>query len=509
LPKASIAPLGASFALGGASVLGFAPFGLAPVPVLALSVLFALFHRAASPSLAARLGFAFGLGLFGIGVSWVYVALSTFGGMPALLAGFATLVFCAYLALFPAITGWVCARLSPPRSGARLALAAACWPLAEWVRSWLFSGMPWLSMGYAEVHSPLAGYASVGGVFLVGLAMSSTAALLTHAALGARASQRGATALALVLLAALWGGGAALRAVEWSRPAGEPLAVSLVQGNIEQEIKFDPGFRDETLAIYEKLVEQAKGRLIVLPESALPMFADEVPPEYVARLRAQAQSRQGDLLLGLFFFEPRGPGESDDHYFNSVVSLGTAPTQVYRKRHLVPFGESIPLKPLVGWFINRVLHIPLADQTPGPANQMPLEVAGQRMAASICYEDAFGSELLHELPEASLLVNFTNDAWYGRSLAAEQHEQIAAFRALETARPMLRATNTGITSIIDHRGTEISRLPWFTRGVLEGTIAGRAGATPYVSFGDAAAVAAAFAVAAGAWLSARRSRPAS
>jgi apolipoprotein N-acyltransferase len=154
----------------------------------------------------------------------------------------------------------------------------------------------------------------------------------------------------------------------------------------------------------------------------------------------------------------------------------------------VPFGEAIPAKPLVGWFIHRVLHIPLADQTPGPENQQPLEIAGQRVAVNICYEDAFGNELARELPEATLLVNVTNDAWYGRSLAAEQHEQIAAMRAVETSRPMLRATNTGITSIIDHRGAELARLPWFTRGVLEGAIAGRSGATPFVRVGNTLAV---------------------
>jgi apolipoprotein N-acyltransferase len=229
----------------------------------------------------------------------------------------------------------------------------------------------------------------------------------------------------------------------------------------------------------------------------------------VARLRAAVEARHGDLLLGLFFFEPRVPDEDEDRYFNSVVSIGTSPTQTYRKRHLVPFGETIPAKPVVGWFIRRVLHIPLADQTPGPADQAPFEVAGERVAVDICYEDAFGSELRRQLPAATLLVNVTNDAWYGRSLAAEQHEQIAAMRAVETARPMLRATNTGITSIIDHRGAEVSRLPWFTRGVLEGAISGRTGATPYVRFGDAVAILAALAIAGACIASARRrSKPA-
>jgi apolipoprotein N-acyltransferase len=282
--------------------------------------------------------------------------------------------------------------------------------------------------------------------------------------------------------------------IEWTQASGEPVAVSLVQGNIEQELKFDPAYREKTLAIYGELADRARGRLVVLPESALPMFADEVPEPLVAKFRAVAARNGGDLLTGLFFFEPRQGEEDDDRYYNSVVSIGQAPTQVYRKHHLVPFGESIPAKPVVGWLIRRVLAIPLADQTPGPAYPQPMEVAGQRVAVNICYEDAFGSELIRQLPAATLLVNFTNDAWYGHSLAAEQHAQMSAMRAIETARPMLRATNTGITSIIDHHGVEIARLPWFTRGILEGSIAGRAGATPYVRYGDALAIGTALAV---------------
>lgn len=492
----------ASVVLGAAAVLGFAPLALWPVTLLAQAALFALWSRAETPRAAGALGFAFGLGLFGTGVSWVYIALSTFGGMPFPLAGLATALFCAYLALFPAATGWLCARFAPAASWERLAIAAGGWAVAEWLRSWLFSGMPWLSLGYAQAHTPLAGYAPIGGVFLVGLASAGTAALLAQLT-AARWMRRRTTLAALAGIAALWIVGEGLRLVEWSAPAGAPVTVSLVQGNIEQHLKFDPQFRDRTLAIYGELVEQAKGRLTVLPESALPMFADEVPPDFVAQLRAAALRRHGDLLVGLFFFEPRQPGETEDHYFNSVASLGSSPTQIYRKRHLVPFGETIPLKPLFGWFIRSVLHIPIEDQTPGPPDQPPLEVAGQRVAVDICYEDAFGAELARDAGGATLLVNVTNDAWYGRSLAAEQHEQMAAFRALELARPMLRATNTGITSIIDHRGNELARLPWFTRGVLEGSVAGRSGATPYARIGDALAAAAAIALVAAAALHAR------
>jgi apolipoprotein N-acyltransferase len=493
----------AVFLLGAATVVGFAPFEFSAVPVLTLAILFASWRRAPSPRVAAWLGFAFGLGLFGAGASWVYIALAMFGGMAGALAALATAIFCAYLALFPAFVGWVAARAARTDAPERLAVAAALWALSEWLRSWLFTGFPWLAVGYAQTHAPLAGYAPLGGVFLVSLAIAATAALVagTGEAL-LRRRYRFAVAAAAVL-ALVWIGGIGLRSIEWSRPRGDAITVSLVQGNIEQDVKFEAKYREQTLAIYADLVAQAKGRLIVLPESALPMFADEVPVEYVARLRGAAQARGGDLLVGLFFFEPRAAGEDDDHYFNSVVSLGAAPIQVYRKRHLVPFGETIPAKPLVGWFIRSVLHIPLADQTPGPANQAPFEVAGERAAVNICYEDAFGAELIGSLPEATLLINVTNDAWYGRSLAAEQHDQIAAMRALESARPMLRATNTGITSIIDHRGNELARLPWFTRGVLEGAIAGRTGTTPYVRFGDALVVSLALALAAGAFLLSR------
>jgi apolipoprotein N-acyltransferase len=477
----------AALLLGVATVFSFAPFGASLLPALTLAGLFLLWQRAGSARRAGALGFAFGLGLFVAGVSWVYVAISTFGGMPAPLAAIGTAGFCAYLALFPALAGWIAVRTTKPDSVARLIVAAAAWTVSEWLRGWLFSGFGWLSIGYAQVAGPLAGYAPIGGVLLPGLFLALTAAWLTHVVTSIDLHRRRTLASAIAV-AILWLCGYALTRVDWSHPIGEPTTVSLVQGNVEQDVKFEPSYREKTFAIYAELVAGSRGTLIVLPESALPMFADEVPPEYVEALRRAAQRNGGDLLLGLFFFEPRTGADDDDHYFNSVVSVGTTPAQIYRKHHLVPFGETIPLKPLFGWFIRNVLAIPLADQTPGAAYQEPFAVAGQRLAVNICYEDAFGGELARRAADATLLVNVTNDAWYGHSLAAEQHDQIAAMRALETARPMLRATNTGITSIIDHHGVERSRLPWFTRGVLEGTVIGRQGVTPYVRFGDALAV---------------------
>jgi len=492
--------LAAAALAGVVTVAGFAPFGVAHLPVLTLSLLFAQWNGESSPRAAAATGLAFGVGLFGAGASWVYIALETFGGMPAAIAIVATAAMVAYLALWPAIAGYVCVRFTRLRSTMRMLAAAALWTLCEWMRGWLFTGMPWLSMGYAEFPgSPLAGYAPIGGVFLVSQSVALIAAMLALAydALALRSRRR--IAAAFVVAVVLYAGGGALSRLEWTHPEGAPLAVSLVQGNIVQEIKFDPAFRERTFDIYAALVDESRGRLIVLPESAYPMFADEVPDRVLLHLARVASERNGDVLLGLFTAEPPLPETNEPRYYNTVVTLGDGTLQLYRKRHLVPFGETIPFKPVLGWLIRNVLAIPLADQTPGAATQPPLDVAGTRVAMNICYEDAFGNELIDGAQSARILVNVTNDAWYGRSIAAWQHNQIAQMRALELGRPMLRATNTGITSAIRHDGRLIASLPWFTRGVLETSIQGRAGATPYERVGDWLAVAIALALCAAAF----------
>jgi apolipoprotein N-acyltransferase len=293
-----------------------------------------------------------------------------------------------------------------------------------------------------------------------------------------------ALAASLSAAVALVAIGAALAQVEWTRSSGPPLPVSLVQGNVLQEIKFDPQFRARTFDRYLQLVAETRGRLIVLPESAFPVFSDEVPDAVLLSLIRTASARGGDVLLGLFTAEAPEPGSDEPRYYNTVVTLGTSELQFYRKNHLVPFGETIPLKSVLGPLLRAVLAIPLSDQARGGPTQPALNVAGQRVAVDICYEDAFGSELIHGARQATLLVNVTNDAWYGRSIAAEQHNQIAAMRALELGRPMLRATNTGITSAIAHDGIEIARLPWFATGVLEVMVTGREGETPYLRLGD-------------------------
>jgi apolipoprotein N-acyltransferase len=496
-------------AAGAGTVFGFAPFGLAGVPIVMLALLFGSWQGAASARAAAWQGFGFGIGLFGVGASWVYVALNTFGGMPAALAGIGTAIWTAYLALFPALAGWLATRWTVARSLPRALAAAALWTVAEWARSTGYTGFPWLVLGNSQLPmqagaSSLAGYAPLGGVWLVTLAVALCAAALALAIDAFAAPARGRGLAYLLGGAAIIGAGALAARVEWTAPSGAPVAVSLVQGNVAQDVKFARDVREDTFRLFADLVSASRGRLVVLPESAYPMFAAEVPDRVFLQLARTAAARDGDVLAGMFTADPPLPGRDDIRYYNSVVSLGAGNVQLYRKRHLVPFGETIPLEPLVGWFIRAVLAIPLADQAAGEPGQPPFAAAGQRVAVNICYEDTFGNELRPQARDATLLVNVTNDAWYGSSLAAEQHNQIGAMRALESGRPLLRATNTGITSAIDHHGHEFARLPWFTRGILEVEVTGRQGTTPYVRWGDSLAVAIAVALFAAALLAARR-----
>jgi apolipoprotein N-acyltransferase len=471
---------------GALTVFAFAPFEVGALPLATLGALFWLWQRAPRPRDAAALGFCFGLGLFGTGVSWVSIALATFGGMPWPVALVATAGFVAYLALWPALAGWATARAAPEGTFARVVAAAAAWTLAEWLRGVVLTGFPWLAVGYAQSPGhPLAGLAPLGGIWAVSLAVAISAALFAWAVDALAAARHRSVLASIAAIAALFAGGAALDRLAWTTPVGPPLAVSLLQGNVQQDLKFDAAFLDRTFDLYVGLARQSRGRLIVTPESAFPIVSIEAPPDVLQALEAIARSRNGDLLLGLFTMDPAPFAGGRPRFYNSVASLGTAPTQLYRKHHLVPFGEVIPLEPVLGPFIRGVLAIPMDSQSPGAANPPPLRLAGQDVAVNICYEDLFADQIAAHARTASLLVNVTNDAWYGRSIAAWQHEQIGAMRARETGRPMLRATNTGITSAFDAQGRRIASLPWFTQGVLEVEVAGHEGWTPYVRHGDA------------------------
>jgi apolipoprotein N-acyltransferase len=464
-----------AFVAGAVAVFGFAPFGLFPLPVLALAVLFRLWSRAERPAQAAWLGLSFGMGLFCIGIGWIYVALHVYGYMHPILAAVATALFAAVNAMLPALAGYVQAKCKASPNARFLLLMPAIWALAEWLRGLLFTGFPWLSVGYSQVpDSPLAGYAPLLGVYGVSLIVAASAGMVL-VLWNVRWGKPGKIALGVLL--ALWVGGAVLCTVAWTLPQGEPLKVSLLQGNIAQDEKFEEARLIGTLETYRRLAQSSDARLIVMPETALPLLRGNVPESYQAILRDHVRKNGGDILIGAFEKE-------NGSYYNSVYSLGSAESQHYRKNHLVPFGEFIPLRGVFGWLVNDVLQIPMGDQASGGANQAPLDVAGQKVALNICYEDAFGEEIIRALPQATLLVNVTNDAWYGESHAAMQHNQLSQMRALETGRMMLRATNTGVTSVIGVDGRIQAMLPQHEEGVLTAQVQGYVGSTPYVRWGN-------------------------
>jgi apolipoprotein N-acyltransferase len=465
-------------ALGAVCVLAYAPFHQFWVAPLCLAALFALWSAAPAPRQAAALGFGFGLGLFGAGVSWVFISLHEFGGMPLPLAVIATAGFCALMALYPAAAGALQAAVNVRPALRFTLLAPGLWVVLEWVRSWLFTGFPWLALGYSQVpDSPLAALLPLLGVYGASLGVAVLAGCASTFLLALARRGNGA-------LGALGLGGAVVGAAVWAgqmtfvSPAGSPVAVSLLQGNVPQELKWRPERARETLARYLELARQAQGQLVILPETALPVYLGAIPDEYWDALTENVRSRGGDLVVGV---PERGAGA--DEYYNSAVSRGSSPSQVYRKVHLVPFGEFIP--PGFGW-VNAILQIPLSDFSRGEPFQRPLAVAGQRLAVNICYEDAFGEEIIRQLPEATLLSNITNVAWFGDSLALSQHLQMSQARALETGRTMLRTTNTGVTAVIGPDGQVLASLPKHTTGVLEATAQGYQGATPYVQWGNTA-----------------------
>lgn len=466
-----------ALAAGAATPLAFAPFDLVPLAVLGPALLFATWRDAGAARAAWR-GFLFGCGLFGVGVSWVYVSLYTYGHMPAPLAALGVALFVAALAAFPAAAGAVQAGFGASAPAWRLALAMpASWALFEWVRGWFLTGFPWLSLGYSQSDTALAGFAPWLGVYGMSFATALTAGLLAAAWHGRRYRLAFLGAAALI-----WAAGAAAALPVWVRPAGTPLAVALVQGNVSLDIKWDPAHLDGIIARYLDLSRRAGAAdLIVWPEAAVPGYFDRVAPQLVPRIGRLARARDADFIVGAV---ERDPG-TGAHY-NSVYALGNAEGR-YRKRHLVPFGEYLPWPGLFGWIID-YLHIPMSDFRAGAAAQPPLEAAGHAIGISVCYEDAFGEEVIDALPAATVLVNVSEDSWFGDSLAPHQRIQMARLRTLESRRPMLRAANTGPSVIIDHRGNVLARSPQFTPYVLSGTVQPMSGMTPYARFGNVPAV---------------------
>lgn len=462
--------------LGALCTLGFAPFDayfpVWPAPTFSLAGLLLLWQRAVTPRAAATLGVAWGLGCFLTGVSWVYVSLSVFGGMAPPLAAVATLLFCLTLALFPALAGGLFARGQQPATPWRNALLfAGLWTLAEWLRGTVFTGFPWLAVGYSQSPpSPLAGWGAVLGVYGVGFFVALIGGLL-----GTLVASGWKQPLPWLAIALLLAGGSVLRQMNWTQPAGTPLNVALLQGNVPQNLKWDPNRLALSIDTYLQLAKTHPADLTVLPETALPLFFNEVPRDILRTL-----TQHGPALIGVAI------NTKDGGYANGAVLLTpTFQVSAYAKRHLVPFGEYAP--PGFAWFF-RFASIPLSDFTAGATQQAPLILGEQKIAPNICYEDLFGEELLTALPAATLLINLSNTAWFGDSLAQPQHLQIARMRAIETGRTILRATNTGMTAMIAPNGNVSAALPPFSTAALVVSAQGYRGLTPYARWGNVLAL---------------------
>jgi apolipoprotein N-acyltransferase len=464
----------AALIAGAAMPLAFAPYDWWPLAVVSLAVLFRLWLGMA-PRRALLRGGLFGLGMFGVGIAWVQISLHQFG-MPSLAFSVGvTALLVIVMAGYPALAGYLTQRWFKARPAATLLLAMpASWTLVEWLRGWLFTGFPWLSVGYSQIDGPLAAVAPVAGVFAVSFVVTLCAGALALAPI----DRISGSAVLLVTVAAAY----ALSFVHWTQRDGEPVRVALVQGGIEQSQKWDPQMLEKTLALYRKLSDRQWGhaKIIVWPETAIPAFGSEVK-DFIAAINDQAARTGTDILTGLPIDDRDANGRIGE-YYNSIIALGSNVSR-YDKRHLVLLGEYPPF-PTVLMPILRNLSIPMSEFSHGKREQPPLIAAGLKLAPSICFEDAFGEELIDFLPASQLLVNVSNDAWFGDSLAPHQHLQMARMRALETGRYLLRATNNGISAIVDPKGGIVRHSPQFIAHVLIGEVTPYKGATPYVAVGN-------------------------
>jgi apolipoprotein N-acyltransferase len=457
-------PPAAALLAGGLHTMAFAPLGWWPLQLLALAVLVALL-RQASPKQAALLAWLFGVAWLTTGLWWLHISMHQFGNIPWVLAALAVLLLACALSLYYAAAGWIWARWRRERAGIDALRFAACWLGAELARGMLFTGFPWLAGGYAHTDGVFAALAPWIGIYGIGALAAWVAA-----ALALKAWRSLAVPLAMVGLA--W-----IVPQDFTRGVGT-LRVSLLQPNVPQDLKFDAEQLAATLAWHQAALARAQGQLVLSSESVIPVPLALLPADAVAAMRQPFYQGDRAALLGIFL------GDELQGYTNSLVGMSAASDPLnnsryaYGKRHLLPFGEFIP--PGFGWFV-RAMNIPMSDQEAGRSTA-PLQVGGQRVRPLICYEDLFGEDIAASVvgnDAATLLANATNLAWFGRHMVQDQHLQFSRMRALEFQRAVVRATNTGATAVVNHRGRVTQRLPSLQEGILETEVEGRSGSTPY------------------------------
>jgi apolipoprotein N-acyltransferase len=471
---------GVALLAGAALGFSFAPFAWWPVAILMPAALMWLWDGA-SPRRAAVLGFWFNAGTFAVGTYWLYISLRLIGHAPIPLALLLMAALVAIMGGYHALLGWFVAKFLPSRGALRwLVGIPGAWLLIEWWRSWFLTGFGWLSLGYAHTDNWLGSLAPVVGQYGLGLVTLMLAGALVMLLLGDRRARIVAGSVMVVIGAASF----AMRDIEWTRPYGKPLSVAVVQGAIPQDEKWLTDNLEKILEVYRALTRQAHGaELIVWPESAIPDLANN-HVDFYGEVYREASARGSSLLMGTIRAE-ENPKTGETDYFNSVLAMdrGTPGVGWYNKHHLVPFSEFFPVPDFIrGWL--RLMSLPYSDFNRGAARQPPLEAAGQHISAGICYEDAYGSTQLPVLRTATMLVNVTNDSWFGRSTARHQHLQISRLRAWEAGRPMVRAANDGVSAVIGARGELLATAPEYAATVMRAQVQPRTGLTPYARTGN-------------------------
>lgn len=463
----------AALLAGALLTLAFAPFYLFPAAIVAIAVLLTTWLNT-TPRQAFLRGFLFGLGLFSTGVYWIFISVHTFGEAPWPLAGLITAGLIAFLALFPALVGLLLSYLFPRDTGIKFICAfPALWVFFEWLRSFLFTGFPWLLLGYSQTNSPLKGYAPVYSVYGVSLAVAWTSALLLVGFFSFKKQNKRAIYLSAFGLILLWLGGTALSFVTWTKPDTHRLHVSLVQGNIPQELKWSADHVQLSLDRYVELSAPLWGEnnLIIWPETAIPVTLQQAQ-NFVDALDGKAQSTKTTLMTGIPVRNPNGDG-----FYNALIMLG-ADKGMYVKRRLVPFGEYLPL-PKISQPIMNFINIPMSDMLPSPQPINPLVVNGIKILTFICYEIAFPEQVRSSDTDVGLLLTINNDSWFGHSSAQSQHLQMAQMRSMEMQRPGLFVSNDGITAIIKPNGKIQSAAPQYKTFVLTDDVQPMLGQTPW------------------------------
>jgi len=452
--------------------LALAPFDLKVASLLSIA-LFYLALEGQTAKRGAALGWIYGVGFFGAGVSWVYVSINVYGNASAPLAVLLTFIFCGGLALLPAAQAALFCRFQPDNALARIFTFAGLWVLFEWVRTWLLTGFPWLFAGYASIDTPIAGWAPVVGVFGVSLLIALTAAGLAEV-LRLREPRAAVSWLAWSGSILLCGG--LLLQIQWTHASGGAVNTVIYQPNTSLWDKWDPQKRRVFLADYLKHAEtfSRDADLLIWPEGALPFYADQAP-NYIAQLNTLGEVNDTSIVLGIATRE-------DLKRFNSIVTLGNTNDE-YRKQKLVPFGEFVPLESQLRGLI-AFFDLPMSNFSPGSSDQDSLTSGAGELAPFICYEIVYPDFVAKGSRGTSILITISNDSWFGTSHGPHQHFQMVRFRSLELQKPTLRGANNGITAVISPFGEVEKALPQFTKGNLIATVEPHEGLTPFARWGS-------------------------